>query len=977
MPRRGWLLWLVIFCIALFTPGCPPDGISTESPTDGTDTGTAGNPLPPAEILYFHQGSGRIESTTLGDLVRLEALPDAGWRFDRWTGDVQSAANPLTISASESLTISAVFVEDTRPLDPEPPSPVPTAPDPNDEDGDGVPNPLDQCPGTPSGATVNAVGCSMGQLDSDRDGVPDALDACPGTVLGTAVDAAGCSASQRDTDGDGVVDAKDLCPGTPPGVLVLANGCPPETADSDGDGVPNVQDRCPETPAGAVVDPNTGCRTGELPFCGNGVLESGEQCEPPNTPTCDAACRSIGTPPANDLCSAPASIPVGSTSFNTSLASTTGTVPVASGCIPSDFQKDLWFCHTATCTGQLTVSTCPGSFDLMLAVYNGCACPTSTALACDDDGCGVAGRGSVASVQVTAGQSYMIRVGGWRGEEGLGSLTIACAGTTAVCGNGIVEAGEACDPPNGTTCNASCQTIVQTPVCGNGSIEAGEQCEPPNTATCDANCQTIAGAAVCGNGVIEAGEDCEPPGLGNCGTDCRTLVSQAICGNGVIESGEECEPPSIGICDAQCRIRSIGQCGPEAGDCCSPHADPGCSIADCCQRVCNLDPFCCGGVGFEDGAWDADCVAKARRECTSCATGCIAPCPLGAISENEANCGLPIDSVNGGCIFDSFNPRTIPLTCDGPARCGTAAFSGNFGDTDWYEIAVSQATEINVSVTAEFAAGVAFVHTSPPGTAQCAAFANFSPFNVGTPCETVTVRNCVLPGRYWIMVFPWRAEPLACGSRYTMEVSCAGCSAAPPNNDTCSNAQSVALGGSARGITRLAALDAVPACGGIAATAPGIWYRVIGNGSRLTASTCAFGTDFDTVLTVYCNGCFSPTCVAVNDDAIDTTCGSTSEVSWCSQPNAEYLILVHGFERQAGEFELYLTSGGSCSNPVSCGGLSGGPCGPGRGSCFDPHANPGCETTTCCESVCAIDSTCCTQDWDSDCVQIANIRCGP
>jgi hypothetical protein len=30
----------------------------------------------------------------------------------------------------------------------------------------------------------------------------------------------------------------------------------------------------------------------------------------------------------------------------------------------------------------------------------------------------------------------------------------------AVCGNGIVEAGEKCDPPNGTTCDESCQTIA-------------------------------------------------------------------------------------------------------------------------------------------------------------------------------------------------------------------------------------------------------------------------------------------------------------------------------------------------------------------------------------------------------------------------------------------------------------------------------------------------------------------------------------
>ncbi len=39
------------------------------------------------------------------------------------------------------------------------------------------------------------------------------------------------------------------------------------------------------------------------------------------------------------------------------------------------------------------------------------------------------------------------------------SLTINCV-NVATCGNGMVEAGEQCDPPNGTTCSSTCQTIV-------------------------------------------------------------------------------------------------------------------------------------------------------------------------------------------------------------------------------------------------------------------------------------------------------------------------------------------------------------------------------------------------------------------------------------------------------------------------------------------------------------------------------------
>jgi hypothetical protein len=118
-----------------------------------------------------------------------------------------------------------------------------------DDDGDGVPNHLDKCPGTPRGVEVDDVGCP---IDSDGDGVPDYLDKCPGTPKGVKVNADGCPI---DSDGDGVPDHLDKCPGTPKGVKVDAVGCP---LDSDGDGVPDYLDKCPGTPRGVPVDEN-GC----------------------------------------------------------------------------------------------------------------------------------------------------------------------------------------------------------------------------------------------------------------------------------------------------------------------------------------------------------------------------------------------------------------------------------------------------------------------------------------------------------------------------------------------------------------------------------------------------------------------------------------------------------------------------------------------------------------------------------------------
>jgi OmpA-OmpF porin, OOP family len=103
----------------------------------------------------------------------------------------------------------------------EPAAAAPVVAEVKDSDGDGVPDDLDKCPGTPPGVQVDKDGCP---LDSDNDGVPDYLDKCPGTPAGVQVDKDGCP---LDSDNDGVPDYLDKCPGTPAGVKVDKDGCPP------------------------------------------------------------------------------------------------------------------------------------------------------------------------------------------------------------------------------------------------------------------------------------------------------------------------------------------------------------------------------------------------------------------------------------------------------------------------------------------------------------------------------------------------------------------------------------------------------------------------------------------------------------------------------------------------------------------------------------------------------------------------------
>ena len=119
-----------------------------------------------------------------------------------------------------------------------------------DQDNDGVPDSVDQCPNTVSNVSVNTFGCPY---DTDNDGVYDYQDKCPETFSGETVDMFGCS---KDSDSDGVVDSKDKCPGTPPSMAVGKDGC---SLDADHDGVNDYLDICPNTAPGTIVD-EKGCK---------------------------------------------------------------------------------------------------------------------------------------------------------------------------------------------------------------------------------------------------------------------------------------------------------------------------------------------------------------------------------------------------------------------------------------------------------------------------------------------------------------------------------------------------------------------------------------------------------------------------------------------------------------------------------------------------------------------------------------------
>ena len=119
------------------------------------------------------------------------------------------------------------------------------------------------------------------------------------------------------------------------------------------------------------------------------------------------------TPPANDACSSSAPISgAGPHSFDVTLA-TTGMQGQDEGACTffgnTAIANDLWFRWTANVSGTTELSLCGGpGLDSKVAVYEGANCPTSPALACNDDRCFLT---SALCFPALAGQTYTIQVG--------------------------------------------------------------------------------------------------------------------------------------------------------------------------------------------------------------------------------------------------------------------------------------------------------------------------------------------------------------------------------------------------------------------------------------------------------------------------------------------------------------------------------------------------------------------------------------
>ncbi|MFQ5463806.1 MAG: hypothetical protein ACE5E5_14410, partial [Phycisphaerae bacterium] len=124
---------------------------------------------------------------------------------------------------------------------------------------------------------------------------------------------------------------------------------------------------------------------------------------------------------------------------------------------------------------------------------------------------------------------------------------------------------------------------------------------------------------------------------------------------------------------------------PGAGNCCSPHATPGCSDVACCQDVCSIDFFCC------DTEWDGMCADQAVSVCPPSVCGGGGGCPG-----------------TGDCCVSNGTPG-----CNDAACCDAVCSADPFCcDTTWDTMCAGQAETLCTGLCSPFNACV-------DGTGNC------------------------------------------------------------------------------------------------------------------------------------------------------------------------------------------------------------------------------------------------------------------
>jgi len=326
--------------------------------------------------------------------------------------------------------------------------------------------------------------------------------------------------------------------------------------------------------------------------------------------------------------------------------------------------NDVAFTFTAPVTGTYNMNTFGSSYDTVLYVRTSCG---GGQLACNDDSGGLQ---SSVNVNLSAGQTVTIIVDGYSdnsfsfigstcsGSGGNYRLTVTGPGNCFVCGNGVLEGPEQCDPPGGACCNNSTCTFLSGNTCraSAGVCDPAETC-PGNNANCPADAKSPNGTVCRGSaGVCDVVETCNG-------------VSNGCPADGYQPNGTLCRG-SAGVCDV------VETCTGGSAAC---PADGFLSAANVCRPatdVCDSTENCTGGGPLcpADGVQPNGTTCRAATDlcdATETCNGVAKACPADGVLPGGTVCNPGSGDPNGSGF--TCDPNEV---CDGATKpCPADSFS--------------------------------------------------------------------------------------------------------------------------------------------------------------------------------------------------------------------------------------------------------------------------------------------------------------
>lgn len=383
---------------------------------------------------------------------------------------------------------------------------------------------------------------------------------------------------------------------------------------------------------------------------------------------------------------------------------------------------------------------------------------------------------------------------------------------------------------------------------------------------------------------------CGSPAAGSCKTvHATTGCDDFRCCNDVCAVDSFCcaiewDFTCTSLANATCTLGPFAiTCGSATGSCYTLHQQGGCNDPACCTTVCTLDPSCC------DKKWDERCVAAALLFCNGCG-----------------------DINAGSCFFAHGTPSCLDREC-----CETVcALDPSCCVTEWDILCVTGAlglcdTAVPCGDPRSRPCGVA---SSLPGcsdAACCAEICNFDP----TCCIRAWDETCAAAATY------------TCGR--------------PPNCPSRGNPYAVhALPGCVDAFCCTAVCEVEPTC-------------------------CVISWD------QYCVDAAFAVCYSASACPGIGPCDLPHASPGCSEQQCCQIVCAGDPSCCDDNWDIYCAqrAKGTCTPAPSwnC------PC---DGSCFEAHPeNPGCNDAVCCAGVCGVDPLCCTASWDQHCATIARVVC--